>query len=269
MHEPSCVFDHAILAVEDLAVAAARFARLGFTLSPPGRHPSRGTVNACIMLPNGYLELLAADGPDCVETFLLEFLGDGEGLCSLALAPDDSTRVHALLAAWGAANGEPVIGGRAMETPTGPRDVRFRICRVTGRPILPGRVFFCEHLDRSTVYAPHLLRHDSGAQAIGGMTVLGDPAEVLDRQRAGALGLRRMDAGGIVVLQAGTVPLRIAPGTSRPRTQMSAPELRIVVADPLPIARAAAADGLPVVQEDAAVRVTMHGMDLVLASPNG
>lgn len=267
MPEPSCVFDHAILAVADLTAACARFERLGFMLSPRGQHRSRGTANACIMLPNGYLELLAADGPGCIETFLLEFLGFGEGLCSLALAPDDSARVHALLTTWGAANGEPVVGGRAMETPEGARDVRFRICRVAGRPVLPGRVFFCEHLDRDTVYAPHLLRHANGARAIGGMSVLGDPAEVIDPARAAALGLGRVETPGATVLHAGTVPLRITAGGSRPTGQMSAPDLLMVTPDPSLIARAAAADGLPVVAAGRSVRVTLHGMDLVLVPP--
>jgi hypothetical protein len=250
--------------VEDLAAASAGFARLGFTLSPPGRHKSRGTANACIMLPNGYLELLAADGPGCIEAFLLEFLNDGEGLCSLALAPDDSHRVHALLAEWDAANGEPVVGSRAMETPMGPRDVRFRICRVTGRPILPGRVFFCEHLDRDAVYAPHLLRHNNGAHAISGITVLGDRAEVLDPGRAALLGLCRTDSPEATVLHAGGVWLRIVPGGSRPPGQMNAPELCIVMSDPDSVARAAVADSLPVMTTDPGVRIRLHGLDLVL-----
>jgi hypothetical protein len=270
MPDPACAFDHCILAVHDIARVSALLERLGFTLSPPGRHPSRGTVNACVMLPNGYLELLAAEGPACVETFLLEFLAVSEGLCSLALAPDDSARVHALLGEWEAANGEPVIGSRAMPTPDGTRQVRFRVCRVSGQPVLPGRVFFCEHLDRETVYAPHLLRHANGATAIAGMTVVGDKAQVLDASRAAALGLGRAADGDALVLQAGSVPLRITPrfaGTRRPPGQMTAPELRLRLSDRDAVARAAAAEGLAVVAEaDGAVRIALHGMDLVLAA---
>jgi hypothetical protein len=264
MNKPGCVFDHAILAVHDLAAASARFARLGFTLSPPGRHPTRGTANACIMLPNGYLELLAAEGPHCIETFLLDFLGTGEGLCSMALAPDDSARVQTLLAEWGAANGEPVIGSRAMTTPEGERQVRFRVCRVAGRPILPGRVFFCEHLDRETVYAPYLLRHANGTAAVAGMTILGDTAAVLDAGRAAALGLGRRAEDDAVLLDAGSVMLRIAPGARRPPEQMTAPEFHLRLPDPAPVARAAAAEGLAVREDAGAVRITLHGMDLVL-----
>jgi hypothetical protein len=270
MPDPGCAFDHCILAVHDISRVSSLLERLGFTLSPPGRHPSRGTVNACVMLPNGYLELLAADGPACIETFLLEFLAVGEGLCSLAFAPDSSARLHGLLGAWGAANGEPVIGSRAMRTPDGTREVRFRVCRVSGQPVLPGRVFFCEHLDRETVYAPYLLRHANGATGIAGMTVVGDPALVLDASRAAALGLGRMTADGDVVLHAGSVAIRITPrhgGTRRPPGQMSAPELRLRLLNTDAVARAAAAEGLVVaVDADGAVRIAVHGVDLVLAA---
>lgn len=268
MTDPACVFDHAILAVRDIAAATALFQRLGFTLSPPGRHPSRGTVNACVMLPNGYLELLAADGPGCIETFLLEFLAHGEGLASMALAPDDSARVHAVLESWGAANGVPVVGGRAMTTPDGEVGVRFRICRVLGRPVLPGRVFFCEHLDRATVYAPYLLCHANGARAVTGMTILGDPSAVLDAPRAAALGVRREQAGDAVLLRAGDVVLRIAPlagAARRPADQMTAPELRLAVADRDAVARAAQAEGLGIARDaDGGLRIGLHGMELVL-----
>jgi hypothetical protein len=270
MPDPVCVFDHCILAVHDIARVSDLLARLGFTLSPPGRHPSRGTVNACVMLPNGYLELLAAEGPACIETFLLDFLAAGEGLCSLALAPDDSARVHALLGEWGAANGEPVIGSRAMQTPDGERQVRFRVCRVSGQPVLPGRVFFCEHLDRGTVYAPYLLRHANGATAIAGMTVVGDTGLVLDAPRAAALGVGRVLDDDDVVLHAGSVPLRITlrnAARRRPSDQMTAPELRLRLRDRDAVARAAEAEGLAVVADaDGAVRIALHGMDLVLAA---
>jgi hypothetical protein len=264
MAEPGCVFDHAILAVKDLAEATARFARLGFTLSPPGRHPSRGTANACVMLPNGYLELLAAEGPNCIESFLLDFLADGEGLCSLALAPDDTARVQALLVAWGAANGDPVIGSRAMPTPEGERVARFAVNRVAGQPILPGRIFFCRHLDRDIVFAPHLLRHANGAQALTGMTIHGDAAEVLDDARAAALGLVRVVEAGAITLQAGDVALRIAPGPRRAKPQLTAPSLALHVPDPAQVARAAAADGLRVTEAHGAVGIALHGMELVL-----
>ena len=157
-----------------------------------------------------------------------------------------------------------------MVTPDGTRQVRFRVCRVNGQPILPGRVFFCEHLDRATVYAPHLLRHANGARAVAGMTVVGDPARVLDASRAALLGVGRTIDGDDLVLHANGVPLRITPrhaGKQRPPGQMTAPELRLLLPAGDAVARAAAAEGLTVMADaDGGVRIALHGMDLVLAA---
>jgi len=49
--------DHAVIRVADLDRAAADFTRLGFTLTPRGRH-SLGTENHCMMFGFDYLELL-------------------------------------------------------------------------------------------------------------------------------------------------------------------------------------------------------------------
>lgn len=268
MPSPACAFDHCILAVRDLAAASALFAGLGFTLSPPGRHPGRGTANACIMFANGYIELLGVDAPDCRETFLLDFLAAGEGISAVALAPDSAERAHGLLVAWGADDRPCVIGSRAMATPEGPREVRFRVCRIAGQPILPGRVFFCEHLDRDLVYAPSLLRHANGASGIAGLTVLGDPVATLSAARCAALGLRRHDDIDGVTLLAGEVALRVTSPhrrqAARPAGQMRVPELRLRLPDRAAIAAAAGALGLAVAARGRDVAVTAHGVDLVL-----
>ena len=49
--------DHAIIGVRELEPARETYTRLGFTLSPRGRHIGRGTANYCIMFEHDYLEL--------------------------------------------------------------------------------------------------------------------------------------------------------------------------------------------------------------------
>ena len=49
--------DHVVIAVTDLDQAAADFQRLGFTLTPRGRHTT-GSENNCVMFERDYLELL-------------------------------------------------------------------------------------------------------------------------------------------------------------------------------------------------------------------
>ncbi|HEU5369783.1 MAG TPA: VOC family protein, partial [Ktedonobacterales bacterium] len=52
-------FDHAVIAVRDLAEAIRRYQALGFAVSPGGRHTGRGTENAIIRFGLDYLELIA------------------------------------------------------------------------------------------------------------------------------------------------------------------------------------------------------------------
>ena len=50
--------DHVIVGVRDLEHARMGWTRLGFTLTPRGRHLGQGTANYCIMFARDYLELL-------------------------------------------------------------------------------------------------------------------------------------------------------------------------------------------------------------------
>ena len=50
--------DHVIIGVRDLERARMGWTRLGFTLTPRGRHLGQQTANYCIMFARDYLELL-------------------------------------------------------------------------------------------------------------------------------------------------------------------------------------------------------------------
>ena len=54
--------DHIVVGVRDLEQARLAWARLGFTLSPRGRHIGQGTANYCIMFASDYVELLGLVG---------------------------------------------------------------------------------------------------------------------------------------------------------------------------------------------------------------
>src|SRR5260370_1276228 len=45
--------DHLQVVVRDLEMAKRTWARLGFTVTPRGRHQGRGTGNYCVVLPEG------------------------------------------------------------------------------------------------------------------------------------------------------------------------------------------------------------------------
>src|SRR5690242_10693007 len=86
---PPLAIDHAVIAVRDLAAAAADFAALGFTLTPLGRH-SIGSRNHCVMLGSTYIELLEPAGAHPWLAYYREFVARGEGLAALALATNDA-----------------------------------------------------------------------------------------------------------------------------------------------------------------------------------
>src|SRR5215471_11993935 len=82
--------DHIIVGVRSLEQARMAWTRLGFTLSPRGRHIGQGTANYCIMFPSDYVELLGiVDAQDFVQR-LDVFLARREGVMATAFAPSDS-----------------------------------------------------------------------------------------------------------------------------------------------------------------------------------
>ncbi len=89
-------FDHAVIAVRDLAEARRRYQALGFAVSPGGRHIGRGTENAIIRFGLDYLELIAIydeaelSGRGLNGQALAAFLSKQEGgLVGYALATTD------------------------------------------------------------------------------------------------------------------------------------------------------------------------------------
>ncbi|MEX2238607.1 MAG: VOC family protein [Dehalococcoidia bacterium] len=88
-------FDHAVVAVRDLAEASARFRGLGFDVEPGGEHPGLGTHNALIRFGLDYIELIAVNDVEAARSrglgtgVLVDLLERGEeGLVGFALATD-------------------------------------------------------------------------------------------------------------------------------------------------------------------------------------
>src|SRR5438477_325246 len=79
--------DHVIVGVRDLERARMGWSRLGFTLSPRGRHIGQGTANCCIMFESDYVELLGIVDPNDFVQRLDMFLAQREGLMAAAFAP--------------------------------------------------------------------------------------------------------------------------------------------------------------------------------------
>jgi hypothetical protein len=169
--------DHVVIAVGDIAEAASAFGRLGFTLTPRGRHTT-GSENHCIMFDRDYFELLAVPVRHPVTQYYQEFLANGDGLAAIALATDDARAFHDELAADGIPADAPVDFSRPVELPGGPVNASFRITQLATGAAPAGRVFACQHFTRDAVWRPEYLQHANQVTGLARLVGVADPAQL-------------------------------------------------------------------------------------------
>jgi hypothetical protein len=181
-HSAISGIDHVIIAVRDLEGAGTGWSRLGFTLTPRGRHSGQGTANYCIMFENDFLELFGiVDPADNVE-HLAAFLARREGARNLAFAPAGSAEdARAALLERGLHPSQLHALSRRMELPEGPVIPRFALIgwAAEDTPGLP-ESFVCAHLTPELMRRPEWLVHRNGADGLRGIHVLVEhPAALL------------------------------------------------------------------------------------------
>jgi catechol 2,3-dioxygenase-like lactoylglutathione lyase family enzyme len=196
--------DHTLIGVRDLEVARAAWQRLGFTLTPRGRHIGWGTANYCIMLDRGYIELLGIIDPAQFTNNLDKFLAEREGLLGLAFRSRDAAATHRGLAAMGLHPDGPKDLKRALELPGG--DVLPAFSLVFLPPAeAPGlRAFFCQHL------TPEIIRHPAWVVHANRAISLEAVIAVVDAPAALATAYARLFGDAAVALEGDT--LRVATG---------------------------------------------------------
>lgn len=168
---PKLSFDHVIYGVGALEDARGLAQRLGFVVTPRGRHVGWPTANYCIMFDNDYLELLglvdAADEGHPLKTFLEQ----GDGLMGLAFGVTTAVEVMADLESRGLHPTGPHDLSRLLELPEGDVAPRFGLVRLPPEE-LPGFYgFFVEHLTPDIMRRPDWVRHPNGATAIQSLTI--------------------------------------------------------------------------------------------------
>ncbi len=202
--------DHLLVAVADLAGAAADYRRLGFTVTPRGRHRGWPTGNHCVMFEEAYLELLGRVEEGGAHHRLDECLARGEGGLGIALATDDP---EATAAAWRAA-GVPVEGpldlARAIEDGDG--ELRFRNVMPDPGDLGDLVLFACHHLTPDRLRRPAWLRHANGARALRSCTVLVEDPASLTEALTRLLGEgARSETDRVVTFHTGGAPIILAP----------------------------------------------------------
>ena len=163
--------DHAIVGVRKLEAARRQWARLGFTITPRGRHKGWGTANYCIMFETDYVELLGIVDPALFTNKLDRFLKIREGLMGLAFATETADSLCTALDAAAIDYKGPADLSRLLELPEGTVEPAFKLVYLNGAT--PGvSSFVCQHLTRELVWRPEWTRHANGATGIESMTVV-------------------------------------------------------------------------------------------------
>ncbi len=110
--------DHVVIVVATLADAVADFERLGFTVTPGGKHEAFGSQNALIAFEDdSYLELIAfsggpVEGPTPAERRVRQWSQAAEGLVDFALLPEAIEADVAAARGRGLALSDPQAGSR-------------------------------------------------------------------------------------------------------------------------------------------------------------
>jgi catechol 2,3-dioxygenase-like lactoylglutathione lyase family enzyme len=165
--------DHVIVAVRDLERARMGWTRLGFTLTPRGRHLGQGTANYCIMFARDYLELLGFVERDEHAQRLETFLTRREGPMAVAFAPEGSPEAAATaLARLGLHPSTPRALGRQLELPEGTVVPRFSLTTLPPEETPGLDCFLCAHLIPELIRRPEWLAHPNGAQGINSVHLL-------------------------------------------------------------------------------------------------
>jgi hypothetical protein len=165
--------DHVVIGVRDLERGRMGWTRLGFTLSPRGRHLGQATANYCIMFPRDYLELLGIVGDDAHSHRLGAFLAHREGIVGPAFAPSGSPQeARDALAALGLHPSEPRALGRQLELPEGTVVPRFSLINLPPEETPALDCFICAHLTPQLMRRPEWVEHPNGAVGIFGLHVV-------------------------------------------------------------------------------------------------
>lgn len=177
------MLDHVGHFVPDLDAAAALLSRLGFFATPVSHHVANGepagTSNRCVMLSQGYLEILAPtlDTPHAQR--VRERMALYRGVHLVCYGTPDAPAEHARLAAHGFSPDPLVELRRKIESG---EEVGFRVAYVPREKMPECRAQYCEHLTPEVVWKEEFLSHRNGVVGLrAAYLVADDPATVAAR----------------------------------------------------------------------------------------
>jgi len=187
--------------VEDLGAAGALLEKLGFAPTPVAHHQidgkPAGTSNRCLMLPEGYIEILAPtlDTPQAARA--RELMSRYPGIHLVAFGTPDASAEHARLAAH-RFEPDPVVPLRRKISRN--RLLKFNVAYAPPSRMPEGRIQYCEHLTPQHLWDAPSLAHKNGVRGLSSVYVVADdPPAVAARwaEYTGTLPFPQKDLVGI------------------------------------------------------------------------
>ena len=175
--------DHVAHFVPDLGAAARLAESLGFAVTPESAHRAQGapagTSNRCIMLEEGYIEILAPTLDTPHARRVRSRMDRYDGVHLACFGTPDAQAEHRRLAEHGF-EPEPLVDlQRTLET--GKR-VRFSVVYVPPAKMPEGRIQYVQQLTPEVIWDTPSLAHTNGVTALKAVYVVADdPAQVAAR----------------------------------------------------------------------------------------
>lgn len=163
--------DHVVVNTRDNLVGAAElWQRLGFALTPMGRH-TLGSANHLAMFGTDYLELI---GAPAARTDLPPMQWPA-GLNALVFGTEDAARTYVSMQAAGVPADPPLDFSRPVEAAGGAAGgaaASFRTVNLQPGLAQSGRIYFCEHRTRALVWRDEWRVHPNGVVGIESATIV-------------------------------------------------------------------------------------------------
>jgi glyoxalase-like protein len=199
--------DHVSHFVPDLDAAGVALRSLGFVVTPVSAQQTQdgpaGTSNICVMLDDGYLEILAptADTPNAAR--LRAAMQRYPGVHLACFGTPAAEEEHARLG-WHGFEPQPLVRlERPVEVDGQSMQARFNVARPGAEKMPEGRIQFVEHLTPQALWQPRYLEHANGVTGLACVLVVADDALKTAARWARFAALLPQPAGAFVHLQTG------------------------------------------------------------------
>lgn len=192
---PALPIDHLVINVRyDMDRALAAFEKLGFVLTPRGRH-TMGSINHLMVFGHDYIELIGL--PTDGTTLRDELLASPVGIDGLVFQTISADRTHTALASAGQRLLPVQSFSRPVDIDGKNLDAKFRTVRFEPGQFAAGRVYFCQHFTPELVWRDVWQHHPCHVTAIAAMLIVSSqPKQDADHYAAVSGGQARLGKHG-------------------------------------------------------------------------